>query len=99
MAAMLCPCGSRATRTAENWRMSIFTESPTLDRIDRRITGAMARHGLTLMRVALGMVFLWFGVLKFFPGLSPAETLAGKTIEALSLGYVSSSTAVLILAF
>jgi uncharacterized membrane protein YkgB len=79
-------------------RMSTFTASPTLDRIDRRITRTMARHGLLLMRIALGIVFLWFGVLKFFPGLSPAETLAGKTIAALSFGYVSSSTAVLILA-
>jgi uncharacterized membrane protein YkgB len=78
--------------------MSRFTQSPTLDHIDRRITGAMARHGLLLMRIALGIVFLWFGVLKFLPGLSPAETLAGKTMEALSLGYVSASTAVLILA-
>lgn len=78
--------------------MSRFTESPALDRIDQRITGAMASHGLLLMRIALGVVFLWFGVLKFFPGLSPAETLAGKTIEALSLGAISASTAVMILA-
>lgn len=78
--------------------MSTFTDSPTVDRLDRRITGTMARYGVPLMRVALGIVFLWFGVLKFFPGLSPAEGLAGRTIEALSLGYVSSSAAVVILA-
>lgn len=78
--------------------MSRFTQSPELDRIDRRITAAMARYGIVLMRVALGMVFLWFGVLKFFPGLSPAETLAGRTIEALTFGLVAPSTAVLILA-
>jgi len=78
--------------------MSQFTQSPTLDRIDRRVTQWMARYGLVLMRIALGVVFFWFGVLKFFPGLSPAEALAGKTIEALTLGAVSSSTAVLILA-
>ncbi len=51
-----------------------------------------------LMRLALGLVFLWFGVLKFFPGASPAASLAGRTIEVLSLNIISSSTAVFILA-
>jgi uncharacterized membrane protein YkgB len=57
----------------------------------------MADHGLTLLRLALGLVFLWFGALKLVPGLSPAETLAGKTIEVLTLGFVPASTAVPIL--
>ena len=58
----------------------------------------MADHGLTMLRLALGIVFLWFGALKFFPGFSPAETLAGQTIEVLTLGFVPAATAVLILA-
>ena len=68
------------------------------DRIDRRITGWMARNGLLLLRIALGVVFLWFGALKLVPGLSPAETLAGRTIEALTLGLVPASVALPILA-
>jgi uncharacterized membrane protein YkgB len=78
--------------------MSQPTYSPTLNRIDQRITAAMARSGLPLMRIALGVVFLWFGVLKFFPGLSPAESLAGRTFSALTLGLLSESSAVLVLA-
>jgi uncharacterized membrane protein YkgB len=68
------------------------------DRIDRRITETMAEHGLTLLRVAIGIVFFWFGVLKFFPGASPAEALAGKTIETLTFGAIPQSTALMILA-
>lgn len=68
------------------------------DRFDRRITQTMADHGLTMLRLALGVVFLWFGVLKFFPGASPAEALAGKTIETLTFGAIPQSTAVIILA-
>jgi uncharacterized membrane protein YphA (DoxX/SURF4 family) len=68
------------------------------DRIDRRITEWMAEHGLTLLRLALGVVFFWFGVLKFFPGASPAEALAGKTIETLTFGAIPESTALMILA-
>ena len=65
---------------------------------DIRITAWMARHGVTFSRVALGIVFFWFGILKFFPGLSPAEQLAGRTIERMTFGVVTASTALPILA-
>lgn len=56
--------------------------------LDVRITHWLARYGVLISRLGLGVVFLWFGVLKFFPGLSPAQELAGRTIEALTLGLV-----------
>jgi uncharacterized membrane protein YkgB len=68
------------------------------DRLDRRITQTMADHGLTLLRLAIGIVFFWFGILKFFPGASPAEQLAGRTIETLTGGLVPQATALPILA-
>jgi uncharacterized membrane protein YphA (DoxX/SURF4 family) len=58
----------------------------------------MAAHGIPLLRIALGIVFLWFGALKLVPGLSPAEDLAGRTIEALTFGIVPASIAVPVLA-
>jgi uncharacterized membrane protein YphA (DoxX/SURF4 family) len=68
------------------------------DRLDRRITTTMAAHGLTALRIALAVVFLWFGSLKLIPGLSPAEDLAGRTIEALTFGLVPAEVALPILA-
>ncbi len=50
------------------------------DKADIQITGWMARYGLIILRVGLGIVFFWFGLLKFFPGLSPAENLVRNTI-------------------
>ncbi|MGW8252058.1 MAG: DoxX family membrane protein [Anaerolineales bacterium] len=50
------------------------------DRTDRSITGWMAFNGLTIMRLGLGVVFLWFGALKLVPGLSPAEDLVRSSI-------------------
>jgi uncharacterized membrane protein YphA (DoxX/SURF4 family) len=78
--------------------VAIVTRQPWFDRVDRRITQTMADHGLTLLRIALGIVFLWFGFLKFFPGLSPAQDLAGRTIETLSAGAIPPSVAVPVLA-
>jgi len=74
------------------------TIAERFDRTDRRITGWMAGHGLLLLRIALGVVFFWFGALKLFPGASPAEALAGQTIERLTLGVVPAATALPILA-
>jgi uncharacterized membrane protein YkgB len=70
----------------------------TYDRIDRRITETLARIGIPALRISLGIVFLWFGALKFFPGLSSAEDLAANTIERLTLGIVRPEVAVLVLA-
>ena len=66
--------------------------------IDKKITGFMAKYGIPLLRISLGINFLWFGVLKFFPGLSPAQDLATNTIEQLTFGIVEPSVSIYILA-
>lgn len=76
--------------------MTALAES--YDRLDVSLTGWMAKNGILLLRLSLGIVFFWFGFLKFFPGLSPAQTLAGDTISLLSFGLISPGTAVVLLA-
>ena len=66
--------------------------------VDKSITKWMAEYGILLLRISLGIVFLWFGVLKFFPGLSPAEGLASRTIEVLSAGKITASISLPVLA-
>ncbi len=70
----------------------------SFDRLDKKITTWMARYGLLLLRISLGLVFLWFGFLKFFPGLSPAQDLATRTIEVLSFGLLKPEVSIYILA-
>ena len=48
---------------------------------------------MTFLRVSIGVVFLWFGVLKFWPGLSPADRLATDTIDTLLFGLVPETLA------
>jgi uncharacterized membrane protein YkgB len=66
--------------------------------LDRALTAWMARHGILWLRLSVGVVFLWFGALKFFPGLSPAQELAARTIERLSAGLVGPEISVPLLA-
>lgn len=72
--------------------------SKLFDRLDAFLTSLMARYGVTALRLSLGIVFLWFGALKFFPGLSPAEDLAARTISQITFGLLAPQTAVFILA-
>lgn len=67
-------------------------------KIDFQITTWMARHGVLFLRLSVGFLFLWYGILKFFPNVSSAENIASSTIEELSFGLVNGRTAMLILA-
>ena len=58
----------------------LFALFRRVDRIDQRIAAWMQRYGPTLLRLSLGAVFVWFGALKFFDGLSPAEPLVRRTV-------------------
>ena len=69
-----------------------------VNRIDVSITNWMAKYSIPMLRLSLGTVFFWFGVLKFFPGLSPAQDLAASTISKLSLGTVQPGLSLPILA-
>ncbi len=76
----------------------IYRLMTLFNRIDPVITGFMARYSILFLRVSLGINFFWFGVLKFFPNLSPAQGLAARTIEVLSFGLIGSEISVPLLA-
>lgn len=48
----------------------------------------LMRYSLTVLRVSMGLVIFGFGVLKYFPGVSPAEDLVLATVRVLTLGLV-----------
>ncbi|GGR26278.1 DoxX family protein [Deinococcus ruber] len=66
--------------------------------LELRMIGWWAQHGITLLRLSLGVVFLWFGVQKFFPGLSVAQELATHTISVLSFGRIHPGVSLPLLA-
>ncbi|MDZ4787140.1 MAG: DoxX family membrane protein [bacterium] len=68
------------------------------NKIDTNITEWMAHNGILLTRVALGIIFFWFGFLKFFPGLSPAQELATSTIDVLTFGLIPAQISIPLLA-
>ena len=47
--------------------------------IDTKIVNVMKKRGVNLLRYSLGVIFIWFGILKPF-GLSPAHDLILNTV-------------------
>ncbi len=61
----------------------------TFEKVDIKITRWMIANGLNLLRLSIGIIFFWFGFLKYFEGLSPAEGIATKTIDTMTFGIFS----------
>lgn len=71
------------------WRLNV---------LELRLITWWARHGITLLRLALGVIFFWFGALNYFPGASSAEDLATRTISVLSFGHLAPQMSLPLLA-
>ena len=63
--------------------------------LENHIHHLLVLHSITALRIALGTVFLGFGLLKYFPGVSPAEDLATATTDILLFGLVPGSLALI----
>lgn len=55
-------------------------------------------QGMTLLRVSVGIIFFWFGFLKFFGDVSAAESIASKTISWLTADALKPQISMPILA-
>ena len=51
-----------------------------------------------ILRLALGIIYFHFGILKFFPDLSPAELLASQTIIRINSTWFDANSALFYLA-
>ncbi len=69
-----------------------------LHRAEASFTRWLVGHSLTVLRISLGIVFLGFGLLKFFPNLSPARELATQTTDVLAFGLVPAVVSIILVA-
>ena len=58
----------------------------------------MAANGIVLLRISIGLVFFWFGIQKYFPGMSSAEELAMLTVSKITFGLIHEALIMPILA-
>jgi uncharacterized membrane protein YkgB len=84
--------------SAESTRPRRTTVIAAVDAVLETVQSAIERYGLIALRASIGIVFLGFGVLKFFPGASPIEALVSQTWAALTFGVISGYAALAITA-
>ncbi|QMW03170.1 DoxX family protein [Spirosoma foliorum] len=63
------------------------------DHLDTSINKWLVANSILLLRICMGLVFLIFGFLKFFPGISPIEDLATRTTTVLTMRIFSGPRA------
>jgi len=59
--------------------MAKTTLARAIDRVDARLIPFLRRIAVPMLRVSLGLVFVWFGALKVFD-TSPVADLVAKTV-------------------
>ena len=64
---------------AESLRTQLQSYRKRVDEVDDTVTTEMDRWGVPILRVAIAVVFVWFGALKLF-GISPAGDLVASTV-------------------
>jgi len=65
---------------------------------ENRAHALLVRYSIVALRISIGATFFAFGILKYFPGVSPAENLARTTSHILFLGLVPGGVAVVLIA-
>ena len=54
-------------------------------------------HSIPILRWSMGIVFLWFGILKLLPQVGEAEDMGYRTLRWLSGGRMNQTTALILL--
>lgn len=68
-------------------------------KLSSAICAATTRWGIPALRLTLGLVFLWFGLLKLVPEVNLAAEVEAYTIDVVTFGAVEPQAGVLVLAW
>jgi len=69
-----------------------------IEAIETHLGRWMQEHTTGFTRRALGLIFLWFGMLKFCPGLCDVELLAARTMTLLTFHIFTPQSCIRLLA-
>ena len=58
----------------------------------------VAANAISLLRISIGIIYIWFGMLKYFPQLSPADELAKDTIRLITFHLIPDTVSIILLA-
>jgi len=65
---------------------------------ENRFHALLVLYSVEALRISVGAIFFAFGLLKYFPGVSPAQDLAETTTNILFFGLVPAGVAIILTA-
>lgn len=66
--------------------------------MDNKLNTLLTHNAINLLRISIGIIYVWFGALKFYPNLSPADQLAKDTIYLITFGLIPNHVSIILLA-
>jgi len=66
--------------------------------MDNKLNTWLTQNAMNLLRISIGVIYVWFGALKFYPNLSPADQLAKDTIYLITFGLIPNHVSIILLA-
>lgn len=90
--------GESTTAQPRHERWDGFDAHLRWRRLDAVVHRWLHRYSLSLLRISMGAVIFGFGVLKYFPGVSPAQDLVLATTRMLTFGLVPGNVAMVLFA-
>jgi putative oxidoreductase len=82
------PVGNTSTDVTLRENRIALRSRTAIDAGEAVIHRWLIRYSITVLRVSMGAVLLGYGFLKYFPGVSPVESLVLATMHLLSFGLV-----------
>jgi uncharacterized membrane protein YkgB len=66
--------------------------------VSTAVDGWLERYSVPLLRISMGLVIFGFGVLKYFPGVSPAQSIVLKVNHRLTFGLIPDNVTLVLFA-
>ncbi len=84
--------------TRQTHQRATLTSRILGNNLDAIIHRWLQRYSIALLRISMGVVIFGFGILKYFPGISPAEDLVMKTTQLLTFELLPGRVALVLFA-
>jgi uncharacterized membrane protein YkgB len=66
--------------------------------VSAAVDGWLERYSVPLLRISMGLVIFGFGVLKYFPGVSPAQSIVLEVNHRLTFGLIPDNVTLVLFA-
>src|SRR5262245_6874153 len=95
---IVVPDGDVIEKGASPTRQGVGSTFVVVEKIMASVRYWLSQYSITLLRISMGAIIFGYGLLKYFPGISPAENLVRSTMHMLTFGVMPDKMALVLTA-